>query len=135
MFTGCYACGEEGHTRAECPTRKKVPAATRPSAVAESGNEVDAWHPPAASLPPAEITPETRKLIDITRAQLQLMNAPELRRYTSRYEQHMWSLRGSLRSRASFALPHPDDFKGGLPRPQEFPGLFPVRLEIRHHVI
>ena len=27
------------------------------------------------------------------------------------------------------------DFAGGLPTPREYPSLFPVRLEIRHHVI
>jgi hypothetical protein len=27
VFTGCYACGQEGHRRSECPSRSKHPAA------------------------------------------------------------------------------------------------------------
>jgi len=37
-------------------------------------------------------------------------------------EQTRWSVRGETRTRATFADPHPDDFQGGLPIPQEYPG-------------
>lgn len=33
-----------------------------------------------------------------------------------------WELRGQPRTRATFAAPHPADFRGGLPQPQEYPG-------------
>lgn len=32
-----------------------------------------------------------------------------------------WELRGSARTRATFAQPHPADFTGGLPQPPEYP--------------
>ena len=32
-----------------------------------------------------------------------------------------WSVRGQPRHRGTFADPHPDDFRGGLPSPAEFP--------------
>ena len=47
----------------------------------------------------------------------------------------MWDVRGQSRRREAFGHPHPADFRGGLPVPREYPSLFPVRLEIRHHVI
>lgn len=37
-------------------------------------------------------------------------------------EEIAWSVRGEPRTRATFAAPHPGDFKGGLPAPREFPG-------------
>jgi hypothetical protein len=33
----------------------------------------------------------------------------------------MWSVRGELRSRETFGLPHAGDFRGGLPSPAEYP--------------
>lgn len=36
-------------------------------------------------------------------------------------EERMWSLRGEPRTRATFGLPHPQDFPGGLPLPGEYP--------------
>ena len=26
MYTGCYACGQDGHRRSECPSREPLPA-------------------------------------------------------------------------------------------------------------
>jgi hypothetical protein len=51
------------------------------------------------------------------------------------YPEHMpehirWSVRGEPRHRRSFGLPHPGDFRGGLPTPREFPVLFPIQLAL-----
>ena len=120
MYTNCYSCGKEGHRRSECPTKVKVPAATRPPAVAEGWE--DPRYPQAIALPvqPVPLSNETVKLIDATRAELQILNAPVLRDGPSQYERRMWTLRGQERSRRRFADPHPDDFKGGLPTPAEY---------------
>ena len=32
-----------------------------------------------------------------------------------------WAVRDQPRTRATFGLPHPDDFPGGLPLPAEYP--------------
>lgn len=39
------------------------------------------------------------------------------------HEETRWSLRGEPRTRATFHLPHPADFPGGLPKPPEYPDM------------
>lgn len=46
MFDRCFRCGQQGHVRADCPQRKKLPAASATPA-ATTG-----WKPPA---PPADL--------------------------------------------------------------------------------
>lgn len=36
-------------------------------------------------------------------------------------EERRWTVRDQPRTRATFALPHPADFPGGLPAPSEYP--------------
>lgn len=54
-----------------------------------------------------------------TQRGLQVPNVPASAHVT---EARRWNVRGEPRTRATFGLPHPDDFQGGLPQPREYPG-------------
>lgn len=45
---------------------------------------------------------------------------PQTRRVLT-LEERRWTVRDQPRTRATFALPHPADFPGGLPLPGEYP--------------
>jgi hypothetical protein len=123
MATECYRCGQEGHRRSECPQVFKVPPATRPPAVAEKWEELEDSSRSPAALPwkPAELSDDTKQLIERTRADLQIRNTPRLRRWLTQEELDMWTVRDSPRGRRTFGLPHAGDFIGTGQTPREYP--------------
>lgn len=123
-MTECYRCGQEGHSRSNCPEVFRVPAATRPPAVAESGgNHGRDLYPPASVFlgAPKEVSEDTRELIERLKTELGLKDGPAGLVRVSRQELVTWSVRGEPRTRGHFAGPHPGDFPGGLPLPPDYP--------------
>lgn len=124
VYTNCYACGQDGHVRAECPRRTnarrtKLPAPPPAAAGAGKMNEITA--PMPASAKSADYSAKAQEARQAM-AKTGFGHPPPLHPpgFLAR-EIERWNVRGEPRTRATFSQPHPADFPGGLPIPPECP--------------